>query len=137
MKLKLDKLNPLYLIAIIALVVGLFFLYKRNKRSSIEKFKGPPIPSNPNKPNKTESFSHIKRSNRRPKTTGRPTGRPTAPPKFGKNSVSNQPMMGSDYTKPSSTGKPWKMEGGLLSDVTKGKKGEVAAAGGSELGSLL
>ncbi len=134
MKLKLDKLNPLYLIAIIALVVGLVFLYKRNKRSTMEKFKGPPIPSNPNK---TESFSHIKRSNRRPKTTGRPTGRPTAPPKFGKNSVSNQPMMGSDYTKPSSTGKPWKMEGGLLSDNTKGKKGDVVPASGSEIGALL
>lgn len=144
MKLQLDKLNPLYLIAIIALVVGLFFLYKRNKTSPMEPMKikepmkhtrpGRPRPPAPKRPNK-ENLA-MRKSTGRP-VRPRPRPRPSAPPKPVAKKNGPPPMGGPGDMKPSSTGQPWAMEGGLLSDVTKDNKGEVAAAGGSEIGALL
>ncbi len=146
MKLQLDKLNPLYLIAIIALVVGLFFLYKRNKRSPMEPMKikepmkhtrpgRPPAPKRPN----IENLAMRKHTGRPARAGPRPRPRPrtSAPPKPVAKKNGPPPMGGPGDMKPSSTGQPWAMEGGLLSDVTKDNKGEVAAAGGSEIGALL
>jgi hypothetical protein len=67
----------------------------------------------------------------------RPRPRTSAPPKPVAKKNGPPPMGGPGDMKPSSTGQPWAMEGGLLSDVTKDNKGEVAAAGGSEIGALL
>lgn len=147
MKLQLDKLNPLYLIVIIAIVVGLFFLYKRNKTSPMEPMKikepmkhtrpGRPRPPAAQKRSNIESLTMRKPTGRPVRPRPRPRPRPSAPPKPVAKKNDPAPMGGPGDMKPSSTGQPWAMEGGLLSDVTKDKKGEVVAAGGSELGSLL
>ena len=149
MKLQLDKLNPLYLIAIIALVVGLFFLYKRNKRSPMEpmKIKEPMKHTRPGRPRPPTASTRpsienlaMRKSTGRPAKAGprpRPRPRTTAPPKPVAKKNGPPPMGGPGDMKPSSTGQPWAMDGGLLSDVTKDNKGEVAAAGGSEIGALL
>lgn len=76
----------------------------------------------------------MRKSNGRPV---RPRPRASAPPKPVAKKNGPPPMGGPGDMKPSSTGQPWAMEGGLLSDVTKDNKGEVAAAGGSEIGALL
>ncbi|MBP79960.1 MAG: hypothetical protein CL926_11900 [Deltaproteobacteria bacterium] len=143
MKLQLDKLNPLYLIAIIALVVGLFFLYKRNKRSPMEpmKVKEPmkhTRTGRPRPPVRNIENLAMRKSTGRPARAGpRPRPRASAPPKPVAKKNGPPPMGGPGDMKPSSTGQPWAMDGGLLSDVTKDNKGEVAAAGGSEIGALL
>lgn len=138
MKLQLDKLNPLYLIAIIALVVGLFFLYKRNKISPMEpmKIKEPMKHTRPGRPPAPKRPSIENLAMRKP-VRPRPRPRTSAPPKPVAKKNGPPPMGGPGDMKPSSTGQPWAMEGGLLSDVTKDNKGEVAAAGGSEIGALL
>ena len=139
MKLQLDKLNPLYLIAIIALVVGLFFLYKRNKISPMEpmKIKEPMKHTRPGRPPAPKRHNNIENLTMRKPTGRRPRPRPSAPPKPVAKKNDPPPMGGPGDMKPSSTGQPWAMEGGLLSDVTKDNKGEIAAAGGSEIGALL
>ena len=143
MKLQLAKLNPLYLIAIIALVVGLFFLYKRNKRSPMEpmKIKEPMKPTRPGRPpapkRPAPKRPSIENLAMRKSTGRRPRPRASAPPKPVAKKNDPPPMGGPGDMKPSSTGQPWAMDGGLLSDVTKDNKGEVAAAGGSEIGALL
>lgn len=140
MKLQLDKLNPLYLIAIIALVVGLFFLYKRNKRSPMEpmKIKEPMKHTRPRpRPPTVSKRSNIENLAMRKPVRPRPRPRTSAPPKPVAKKNGPPPMGGPGDMKPSSTGQPWAMEGGLLSDVTKDNKGEIAAAGGSEIGALL